>query len=117
MQLNEGARNRLWHVAAACRTIQGWTREKDLNDYLASPIVRAAVERQFILIGEALRQAVDLDGAIHAHVTDVLSIVNFRNFLVHNYSKIDDQVVWASVREDLPLLLAECRSLLGELPA
>src|SRR5437016_1715247 len=117
MPLNEGARNRLWHVATACRTIQGWTREKDLNDYLASPIVRAAVERQFIVIGEALRQAVELDRAIDAHVTDVPSIVGFRNFLVHNYSIIDAEEVWSIIRDDLPLLLAECRSLLGELPA
>lgn len=41
------------------------------------------------------------------------AIVSFRNLLVHQYWRVDAEIVWAIVTDDLPLLEAEVRLLLG----
>ena len=117
MQLNEEARERLWDIAAAGRKILNWIGKLSVNELRASPILRAAIEREFIIVGEALRQALQEDSGVTAAITGTSKIVGFRNVLVHNYSSINVDEVWAIIQNDLPLLLAECRSLLGELPA
>lgn len=117
MRLNDEARKRLWDIAAAGRAILNWTAKTASDEYARSQLLRSAVERQLIIIGEALRAAVLVESSLGAEITDASKIVGFRNVLVHNYSRINNDEVWAMVHTDLPLLLSECRSLLGELPA
>jgi uncharacterized protein with HEPN domain len=117
MHLNDEARKRLWHIAAAGRAILGWTAKKAADDYADSHLLRAAVEREFITIGEALRAALQVESNLSTAISGTARIVGFRNVLVHNYENINSDEVWAIVHDSLPLLLSECRSLLGELPA
>ena len=74
--------------------------------------MRSAVEREFIIIGEALvalsRRAPRLFGSI-AHAR---RIIDFRNQLTHEYPTIDDTIVWAIADRDVPILCAECQALL-----
>ncbi|HEX3108378.1 MAG TPA: hypothetical protein VHU41_04720, partial [Thermoanaerobaculia bacterium] len=58
MRLNDEARKRLWDIAAAGRAILNWTGKAESDEYANSQLLRAAVERQLIIIGEALRAAV-----------------------------------------------------------
>jgi uncharacterized protein with HEPN domain len=91
--------------------------KKAVEEYVRSHLLRAAVEREFIIIGEALRAALQAETSLTTAITDTAKIVGFRNVLVHNYRNINTDEVWVMVHDHLPLLLSECRSLLGELPA
>jgi uncharacterized protein with HEPN domain len=104
----------LLDVEQACTMIGQFTSNKTLADYLGDPMVRSAVERQFEIIGEALKRVVGLDPAITRHVTDIASIVAFRNRLIHGYATVSDEVVWGIVQGKLPLLHREVRALLSE---
>ena len=47
-------RKYLYDIQTACRKLEGFTRDRSLDDYLANEMLRSAVERQFEIIGEAL---------------------------------------------------------------
>jgi uncharacterized protein with HEPN domain len=46
----------LWDVHQAGQRIETFVHGRDLKDYLADPMLRSAVDRQFEIIGEALNQ-------------------------------------------------------------
>ena len=54
-------------------------------------MLRAAVERQFEIIGEALAQLRKLDQAACDKVSDASRIIAFRNILIHGYADVDDR--------------------------
>ena len=56
-----------------------------------------------------------MDPELATRITKARAVVDFRNVLVHGYSIVRSERVWQSITIDLPLLLAEVRSLLPPL--
>ena len=75
-------------------------------------MLRAAVEREFEIIGEALGQLGKLDAELAAAISEHRAIVAFRNILVHGYAEVDDRLVWDVVETKLPTLIREIDTLL-----
>jgi len=75
-------------------------------------MLRAAVERQFEIIGEALRRLLADDPATGARISEHARIIAFRNILAHGYADVDDRIVWGLVESKLNALLAEVDALL-----
>lgn len=105
----------LWDVREAALAIQAFTAGMDTAGFDASPLVQAAVERKFEVIGEALNQLAKLDGALAKRVPDLAKIVAFRNQLIHGYATVSTSTVWNIAQEALPKLAATVQSLLDEL--
>ena len=103
---------RLRHVADAAEAIQRFVAGKTLDDYRADPLIRSAVERQFEIIGEALRYAIQLQHSVATAVTGARRVIDFRNVLAHDYEAIWADAVWSHIHSHLPLLLSEVRALL-----
>src|SRR5262249_2215611 len=82
-------------------------------DYQTDDLLRAAVEREFITIGEALMQAEKQDPAAIPGITNVRQIVGFRNVLVHGYAAIQHATVWGVLENDLQRLKQEVTDLLA----
>ncbi len=51
----------LFDIKEACGLLTDFTDGKAFSDYMSDPLLRSAVERQFEIIGEALKQAIELD--------------------------------------------------------
>ena len=64
MRLNDEARKRLWDITTAGRAILSWTAKTGSDEYARSHLLRAAVEREFIVIGEALRAALVVENTL-----------------------------------------------------
>ena len=90
------------------------TAGKSFEGFDRDIVLRSAVERQFEIVGEALRQLARVDAALAAKIPDLSEIVAFRNILVHGYAVIDRARVWRVVQDDLPLLRAILDELLAE---
>jgi uncharacterized protein with HEPN domain len=80
----------LYDIAQAARLIAEFTAALDFDAYVERPMVRAAVERQFEIIGEALRQLAALDPAMAEAITHYRRVIAFRNILAHGYAGVDD---------------------------
>lgn len=105
---------RLWHIEKAANKILEFVRERTREHYEADAMLRDAVERNLITIGEALARASAADPGLIQLITDVPRIIACRNHLVHNYPRVDPERIWDIVTKHLPTLLAEVRALLAE---
>ena len=95
-------------------TLQRLIVEKTLADYLQDMWLRAAVERCYITIGEAMAQMAKRSPDMAARFTDDQTVVGFRNVMLHYFRAIDNEQVWNHIVKDLPPLLREARALLAE---
>ena len=102
----------LTDILEAGKLIQQFTSGKTRVDYEQDVMLRAAIERQFTIIGEALSQAVKRDSQLASHISGTRLIIDFRNRLIHGYTVIDHDVVWGVIVDDLPRLITEVRALL-----
>lgn len=83
-----------------------------LDDYCNSRLIRSAVEREFIIIGEALTNLSHLDPALFSQIPQAPEIISFRNKLTHEYTKVDNTLVWGVVESYLPSLREACARLI-----
>lgn len=104
-------------IIDACDTIDLALKDIDLAGYQSDPIIRAAVERQFITIGEAVNTLSRLDPSLALRISHASMIVGFRNQLTHDYPSIDDVIVWGIATHEASVLRGECSTLLDELYA
>ena len=107
------ARKYLYDIQNAIALLQEFTAGKGLADYEREPMLRAAVERKFEIIGEALTQLAKSDAEIAGGISEHHRIIAFRNILIHGYADVDDRLVWDVVETKLPILSKEVETLLG----
>ena len=88
---------------------------QDITVYRANRLIRSAVEREFIIVGEAIAALSRGSPHLFAQITHARRIVDFRNQLAHQYSDVDDTIVWLIAQHDAPVLHAECAALLKNL--
>jgi uncharacterized protein with HEPN domain len=73
-------------------------------------IVRAAVERHLITIGEAFHKAAGLDDSIEDGIPHLRAIIGLRNRLVHGYFAIEWTRIVAVVEGDIDALVRDLRT-------
>lgn len=98
-------------ILAACEDIVQFVGTMTREEYSANALVRAAVERKFEVIGEALRHAIELEPLLEAKITDARLIVKFRNVLIHGYYLVDDTIVWDVIHHKLSTLRQQIEHL------
>jgi uncharacterized protein with HEPN domain len=113
--LQRDPRSFLWDARESADNILRFIHGRNETDYLADAMLRAAVERHFEIIGEALNQLAKAAPNLAARIPDLTRAVAFRNLLIHGYAAVDDATVWRTTQEDLPGLRAHVASLLEEL--
>lgn len=105
----------LWDMREAAAEIAGFIHGMDQAGYDASAMARAAVERKFEIIGEAMTQLARLDPALAARIPAFRKVIDFRNLLIHRYRRIDHDVVWHAATTLLPDLHRVVAALLDEM--
>ncbi len=106
------AKKYLYDIQQAADLLHAFTAGRTLDDYEADAMLRSAVERQFMIVGEALAQLARLDESLVARISDYRRIIAFRNILVHAYAQVDDRLVWDVLAIELPTLRREVTALL-----
>ncbi|ADW70709.1 HepT-like ribonuclease domain-containing protein [Granulicella tundricola] len=97
------------------RDILTYLGDMSLDDYRESSLVRAAVERKFSIIGEAINQALDHYPELQGKIKMDRDIVDFRNRVIHGYFSVNDVLVYSLTKRDLPELMDEMQNLIGEM--
>jgi len=91
------------------------TRPMRYDIYLSDVCLRRAVERNITIIGEAMNRLLRLAPlrlAPSIEITAARRIVDTRNYVIHGYDSVTDDVMWGIVVRHLPLLKAEVEKLL-----
>src|SRR5947209_2860267 len=101
------ARAYLADIVESCAAIQEATRNLTFREYKTNRLVRSSVEREFIIIGEAMAALDRAAPQVFASIAKARRIVDFRNQLTHEYATVDDAIVWAIVETDVPVLERE----------
>ena len=104
----------LQDILEACNSIQDVMSDVSLEEYRRKRAVRSAVEREFFIIGEALRRVSSLDETLFCSISNSRAIVDFRNLLAHDYGAVDDDAVFGLVYSDLIVLKAEVSELVDD---
>lgn len=111
--MERDANTHLFDVVENCKLISGFVGSMDFDSYASNELVRSAVERRFINIGEPLSRLKQIDAEVFSTMANAQRIIGFRNVLVHGYESISDRLVWGIIEEYLPELRANCEKLLN----
>jgi uncharacterized protein with HEPN domain len=106
----------LWDVNEAASRIREFVVGHNFETFTASVLVQSAVERQFEVIGEALKQLSKVAPDIASKIPDCAQIIAFRNILIHGYAVLDKAIVWKVVHQHLPALEKTVQNLLDAEP-
>lgn len=82
----------------------------DFFQFRDQVVVKRAVERNLEINGEAVRSILDIDP--ECRISSARKIVGLRNILAHGYDGVDDELLWATLQRDIPVLKKEVDLLL-----
>jgi uncharacterized protein with HEPN domain len=112
--MNNETKKRLLDAQEACRAIQEFTAGSNLASYTADSMRRAAVERKFEILGEALSHAEESAPELAERIPEIRRIIGMRNRIIHGYDAVDDEIIWDTVQGKIPSLLEQLSTLLNE---
>jgi len=107
----------LQHILQAMERIERYTAGMDEAAFLGSELVQDAVIRNLEIVGEAsnnMQRVAPAFVAQHAHVPWQVMYA-MRNRVAHAYHKVDQEIVWKTVCNDLPRLRALIAAALAAL--
>ena len=109
-------------IRSAADFVKTVTQGVPLEQFKLDRLLRPAVERNFEIIGEAMRRLEKDDPGtverIAAYQCCAIAeikyrrIIAFRNVLIHGYDVIDPAIVWSAIAEERAPLLADVQALL-----
>lgn len=105
-------RKYLYDIQQASQLITDFIQGESFASYQTNLMLKSAVERQFITIGEALSKVLKRSPDLNEQISDARKIIDFRNVLTHGYTNISDAVVWDILQTNLPKLIQEVDHLL-----
>ena len=91
-------------MIASIQYILDFTKGYSIEEYLADNKTKFAVERNFEIIGEAASRIPDDFKAANPEV-EWRIIKDFRNFIIHEYFGINNEIIWDTIQLRLPELL------------
>ena len=108
--MTDKVRKYLFDILESIRTIEEFLTDIDFFQYQKNKMIRRAVERELEIIGEAMNALLKIDKNVK--ITSAKRIIGMRNRVIHGYDKIDDGVVWGTIKRHLPVLKDEVKELL-----
>jgi uncharacterized protein with HEPN domain len=105
-------RERLLDIAEAIDKIERYA-VRGKAEFVENELIQTRVLFQFQVIGEAARS---LSNETRTTYNQVVwqDIIDFRNLLVHEYFRVNLDLVWSTVERELPTLKVEITQILEE---
>ncbi len=105
-----GAKLYLEDIRSSIRKIEKYTRGYDFEKFSKDEQMIDAVVRNFSIIGEAVK---NIPPEIKAKNPEVAwnEIKGMRNKVIHEYFGIDDEILWKTIQDDLPIFKKQITKL------
>lgn len=103
---------RLEDILASAINIQNFTAGMTLQTFLNDPRTVRAVAFEFTTIGESARA---IPSEIQERYTSIpwKNMQGIRNVLVHQYFRIDEEILWKASQEDIPSLISSIEKIIA----
>lgn len=98
-------------IQSSINNILEFTKGMTLELYESELKTRFAVERNFEIIGEAASRISENYKLSHPEI-EWRILKDFRNFIIHEYFGINNEIVWDTIQLRLPDLLISFQNLL-----
>lgn len=103
----------LWDMREAAREIAGFMRGVKFHEFERNKMLRAAVERYLLIVGEAASHVAPQYRNQHPEIEWEI-FIRFRNVLAHEYGETLLNRIWLVSTVSVPELLAVLPKLLPE---
>lgn len=106
------ARDALQSILTAGRFIIAWSEGVNEHRLWEDKQKRAAVERQFEVIAEALGRLRELDSRAWHDIRDAGTAMRLGKAIRHDYDALDYGILWRATRKELPEMVQQVEGLL-----
>lgn len=87
-------------MADAAERILMYTRDASFHEFRTNSLIRDAVIRNFEILGESVKHIPFAFQKAHKHIP-WQKMYSLRNFIVHEYFDVDDEILFAIIHTDL----------------
>ena len=103
----------LWDMREEARQVAGFIKGIPYAKFVKNNMVRYAVERSLMIIGEAANHVSEEFQEAHPEIA-WRQIIGQRNVLAHEYGEIKVDRIWSAATNSVPILLKELEKLLPD---
>ena len=107
-------KGRLEHILQAIERIKRYTLNTSFEDLIANDMMYYAVVKNIEILGEASNMLTEEFSIKHPQ-TPWKQVNGMRNYIVHEYFQVDNNVVWDVITNDLPILEKQIVEYLKEM--
>lgn len=91
-----------------------YTGTLSFEEFVSRPETIDAVVRNFEVIGEAGRKISQVMGAQYSDIPWD-KIIAMRNKVIHEYFSVDEEILWKTIQEDIPVFKKQIEDMVGTL--
>jgi len=100
------------HMLDTANKAIGFVQGLTIDDFDNNELLRLSLTHLLQVIGEAARRVSPDFRATYPQI-DWKAIVGMRSKVVHDYLNVDEDIVWDTVTNELPTLIAELEKILN----
>ena len=104
MEVNIKDKSYLWDISEACKDILHFIDGVSYHNFSSTKMIRYAVERQILVIGEAANHLSD-DFKKFEDKVPWTKIIGMRNIIAHEYGEILEERIWIIAKDHIEELL------------
>jgi len=98
------------HILDCIRKIKEFSGGLSFKEFAGNELVQDAVIRNIEIIGEASKKISSDTKQIYFEIS-WKEIAGMRDKLIHDYLGVDVEVVWRTIKEDIPILERQIREI------
>lgn len=111
--ISESDKWRISHIMEAIENIEDFVKDIDEKHFLENLQLQTALVRMFEIIGEAANNLSVQFLAEHKEI-NWREVIGMRHAMIHDYFEVNLEVVWDTIKEDIPKLKAKIKKLLKQ---